>query len=184
MEHQTKAADRTRQAFIDAFCQLYQRQPLAKITVQAVAKRAGYNRSTFYQYFLDIDDVLDSVEDYLMNTVIQRRKELKEPISSGRLFIESLVDLYEEEPTVINALFGDYGSGHFLERIRAVPEKEILGFEVPGGNRLEPYLVEYRLAGSLALFRLWLHRGRDLSIEELLSLVARLYESGMSSQAS
>ncbi|QOY60689.1 hypothetical protein [Thermophilibacter immobilis] len=79
---------------------------------------------------------------------------------------------------------GDYGSGHFLGRIRDIPEKEILGFEVPRGNRFEPYLVEQRLAGSFALFCPWLHRGRELSIEELLSLVARPYESGMSSQTS
>lgn len=46
MENNKNTADQTRQAFLEAFCLLYSKKPVERITVQEVAKKAGYNRST------------------------------------------------------------------------------------------------------------------------------------------
>lgn len=39
---------------IDAFWNLAAEQSLDKVTVSAIAKRAGVNRGTFYVYFSDV----------------------------------------------------------------------------------------------------------------------------------
>ena len=178
MNNQPEITNRTRHTFIDAFCLLYSKKPLDKITVQEITKKAGYNRSTFYQYFLDITDLLCCVENELLDYIVAKRGSAGKGDNS---FIKDLVDLYETKALYLNALLGDYGSNQFLERITALSGVAIPGLDLPDGHRLKPYLLEYRLSGALSLYRLWLRRGKDLSSEEFISLVAELYQDGIAS---
>lgn len=68
MGKRVEVTAQTKQNIIDAFWQLYCQYPLSQITVTAVIARAGYNRSTFYEYFRDVADVLDTLEAFLIPT--------------------------------------------------------------------------------------------------------------------
>lgn len=177
MQKKPETTDKTRQAFIDAFCLLHSKKPLEKITVQEITRKAGYNRSTFYQYFFDINDLLSWVEDELLEFIAEKRSKAG---AAGHSFIHDLVELYETKALYLSALLGEFSSNRFLERLKAIQGIDIPGFNLPDGHKLKPYLVEYRLSGALSLFRLWLRLGKDLSTEEMLSLVATLYQNGMS----
>ena len=51
-----------RTCIVEAFLQLCQTLPCDKITVSQLTKKAGYNRSTFYAYFNNTDDLLKQLE--------------------------------------------------------------------------------------------------------------------------
>ena len=51
MNKNTIQTEATKQAFVDALCQLACKKPVARVTVKEISDKAGYNRSTFYQYF-------------------------------------------------------------------------------------------------------------------------------------
>lgn len=175
MKKQPEITEQTRQAFMEAFCLLYSQKPLEKITVQEVTRRAGYNRSTFYQYFSDINELLSCVEQEFLDYLSKTRWKLA---AESQSFIVDLVELYETKALYINALFGEFTSSHFLERL-----KEAVRFDVPelegiSDSELTPYLMEYRLSGAISLFRLWLRRGKDLSAPDFLALIAKLYQQG------
>lgn len=176
MKKQPEITDKTKQTFIDAFCELYRQKPLDKISVQEVTRKAGHNRSTFYQYFFDINDLLLTIENELMDYIVERRSCAG---ADEHSFIHNLVEAYEEKALYLDALLGDYGNNRFMERIKAIPKVPISGLELPNEHRLKPYLVEYRLSGALSLFRLWLRQGQDLSTAEFMSLVADLYQDGI-----
>lgn len=176
MKRQLEITDRTRQTFIDAFCELYRQKPLDKISVQEITRKTGYNRSTFYQYFLDINDLLLTIENEMMEYLISKRGEAG---ADGRSFLHDLVELYTEKELYPSALLGQYGSNRFLGRIKAIPGIGLPGFHLSDGNKLKPYLMEYHLSGVLSMFQMWLHRGHDLSIEKFISLVADLYQAGI-----
>ena len=57
------AKEETKQALIQAFWKLYREKRIEKITVGEIAAVAGYNRSTFYEYFYDVPDVLQQMPD-------------------------------------------------------------------------------------------------------------------------
>lgn len=124
MEKDLTAADKTRQAFIEAFCLLYNQKPIEKITVQEIAKKAGYNRSTFYQYFLDIDDLLDEVENTMLEYICEKRGSID---TYGNSFVSSLVDLYETKAVYVNAVLGDFGSHIFVPTMAAPGERPVCG---------------------------------------------------------
>ncbi len=177
MNKQPEITDKTRQTFVNVFCDLYSQKPIEKISIQEIANRSGYNRSTFYQYFTDIYELLDYVEERVM-------KSINEEMASREFSTHSFQDALQclenaEEISVLQALLGDYGSVHFVERLkREIPfEKLIVNF--PSNDVLAPYIIEFYISTLISIFRLWIRNGKDLSSEELVKLVDSLFANGI-----
>lgn len=85
MNKQPQITEKTRQKFIDVFCELYSQKPVEKISIQEIASRSGYNRSTFYQYFTDIYELLDTVENNLLH-------DIKAELAGNELSMHSVQD--------------------------------------------------------------------------------------------
>ena len=66
MKKQPQQTAQTRKKLMDSFWKLYCDDGIDRVTVGAVAKDAGYNRGTFYEYFTDVYDLLDQLEDELL----------------------------------------------------------------------------------------------------------------------
>ena len=56
MKKQPQQTAQTRKKLMDSFWKLYCDDGIDRVTVGAVAKDAGYNRGTFYEYFTDVYD--------------------------------------------------------------------------------------------------------------------------------
>ncbi|MFX3650064.1 MAG: TetR/AcrR family transcriptional regulator [Paenibacillus sp.] len=177
MKKQPEITEKTRQKFVEVFCELYSQKPIEKISIQEMANKAGYNRSTFYQYFTDIYELLDSVENDLIN-------DMKNELANKELSIHTVQETLHcldkrEHFLLLNALLGDYGSAHFLKRIKKEITSDQLALNVPQNDLLTPYFIEFYLTTALSLFRLWLQRHKDLSSEELFKLIENLYTRGI-----
>jgi AcrR family transcriptional regulator len=108
MNKQPEITDKTRKTFINVFCDLYSQKPIEKISIQEIANQSGYNRSTFYQYFTDIYELLDYVEERVMKSI---NEEMASREFSTHTFQDALQCLENaEEISVLKALLGDYGS--------------------------------------------------------------------------
>lgn len=170
--------ENTRKALIEAFCLIYREKPLDKITVQEITRKAGYNRSTFYQYFFDVYDLLEHIEDETIAYILHNRKDERKVETDA--FLENLVELYHEKGIYVEALMGDYGSSRFLLRLEGSMQNIIPELSIPDDDPLKAYRIQYRFSVSLSLFRLWVKRGKDLPVNEFMKLVWGLYQRGSS----
>ncbi|WP_215178460.1 TetR/AcrR family transcriptional regulator [Paenibacillus albidus] len=139
--------------------------------------QSGYNRSTFYQYFSDIYELLDFVENNLLNYI-------KEELANKELSMHTVQNALHcldkrEYLSILSALLGDYGSTRFLNRLKREITLDRLELNFPQNHSITPYLIEFYLSTSLSLFRLWLQRQKDLSSEEFFKLVDNLYTKGI-----
>lgn len=176
MNKQPQVTEKTRQRFIEVFCELYSQKPIEKISIQEIANRSGYNRSTFYQYFTDIYELLDAVENNLLHNI---KTELADKELSMHSVQDALSCLDKKEHLLaLHALLGDYGSPRFLARLkRDIPMEQYLN--LPQNHSLTPYFIEFYLTTTLSLFRLWLQRDKDVSPEEFIKLAENLYSRGI-----
>lgn len=179
MKKHPERTAQTRENLITAFCTLYAHTPIDKITVNKVVSLAGYNRSTFYQYFDDIYAVRDAVETELLAEMKQAWQQQPEAITAPDL--HKLSALFACRELYLNSLLGDYGSAHFSMRLREELLPIALGSAPPDQKELMPYILEFHLSTSLALFRAWLQSGKDIPEEKLLELIHCLYTGGVSS---
>ncbi|NQX47861.1 TetR/AcrR family transcriptional regulator [Paenibacillus tritici] len=179
MNKQPEVTEKTRQTFINVFCELYSAKPIEKITIQEIANRSGYNRSTFYQYFTDVYDLLHFIENDIFKAIREKlsRAEHNSPQP------QELLQFFEENETALQALLGDYGNMRFAERLKSEFFAEGPQPCLPDDHSLSPYLIEFQLSTSFSLLRLWQRRHKDLPPEELLQLIDMLCNSGISSVA-
>ncbi len=97
-EHQGSAkSERTKRALSVALEQLMHEMPLAKVTVRAVAERAGVDRQTFYYHF----DTMNDLVEYLCRT---RLPMLTENMLVLALETEDVHDLFARVVTQVHAV--------------------------------------------------------------------------------
>jgi len=173
MKKQPEVTQRTKKAFMDAFCELYAIKPIERISVQEIANRAGYNRSSFYQHFGDIYELLDYLEIYVLASMLKNLTD-----DSGSF--QDLLIRNDEMSLYLKTLFGEFGSSHFIERIKENIPFEAHKISISYDDPLAPYLMEFHLSTVLSLLRLWYRRDQDLSHVELFDLINRLYSNGIS----
>ena len=70
MNKQPELTERTRRCIIDAYWKLLMNKE--KRSVISVSRAAAVNRSTFYQYFLDMDDLREQAETQMLEDVKEK----------------------------------------------------------------------------------------------------------------
>ncbi len=169
MKKQPEITEQTRKNIVMAFCKLYEQKPIEKISVKDVINLAGYNRSTFYEYFTDVYALLKYIEDDVINYIkAKMNNETRSPAD--------LLTLFSAKEDYLKVLLGTYGCIHFQDRLK----NEFMQISNESDNSLQPYLAEFHMMVSLSMYRLWLKNNKDISLDELSSLIHSLYTSGIS----
>ncbi len=69
--HETRRRPATAKLEIrEAFWRLYTAKPISKISVKDICALAGYNRGTFYRYYSDVYEVLESIENEILRVAV------------------------------------------------------------------------------------------------------------------
>ncbi|MCC8192363.1 MAG: TetR/AcrR family transcriptional regulator [Ruminococcus sp.] len=177
MNKQPEVTERTRQKFVDAFWSLAKEKPINKITVSELTRRADYNRSTFYEYFLDTEDLLSYIEDTLLNEVKQTIQSMLPEGNSPIDMFKSLLTTMNEE---LYLLIGPNGDSRFLPRVRAELTPIIRSY-LPISNNIPriDYLTRFVHSAMFGLLQHWSEHGKNLSAEEISEMMQNLVLHGL-----
>lgn len=174
----------TKQNIIDAFWRLYCEERIEKITVMDITAKAGYNRGTFYEYFKDVYDVLEHIE----NSLIPSLDELP-PVStpSGTLGmpLDMFLKLYEQNSKYYSVLLGDNGDPAFASKLKNSIKPTIMKV-FPDKSKVDQmeldYIMEYTLSAMIGIMSYWFKQTDAISSDKLLELIYRLMEQGVMKQ--
>lgn len=166
----------TRENLMEAFCLLNCEMPVDKITVSQLARKAGYDRTTFYQYFLDLEDLQKAVEEDFTAFI---KKHRANTAVSDTSFVQTMLVAYQQKPLYFNALLGKYGDGAYLYQLVDSFKFDLAELHLPDDDKRKEYLIEFHLTTTLALFRHWLQHDKNLPLEELIILIKQLYMDGI-----
>ncbi len=183
MHKQPEITAQTKKKMIDVFCELYRHKPIEKITVREITQISKYNRSTFYQHFNDIYDLLDYLEtdvlSYLKETAELNFKDIGDVATSAH----RVAKLYDEKSDYLSALLGDYGSIRFIDKIKSEMATEVKNsnFSHLSEETLQ-YVQEFGLSTMISMFRLWHKNNKNISAEEFVTLTYDLIFRGIGNQ--
>ena len=170
----------TKQNIMDAFWQLYCLYPLSHITVTAVIQRAGYNRSTFYEYFRDVADVLDTLEATLIPTIDTLPPMQTETMQVG-MSMAQFLQWYQQHAQYYAVLLGERGDPAFAGKLKQ-HLKPLLRQLAPLPHSHDPLsreiVLEYVLSALLGVMGYCHQHAPDMPIESLLPLMHRLMTMG------
>jgi AcrR family transcriptional regulator len=173
--------EQTRQNLIDAFWEMYSNKRIEKITIKEITTKAGYNRSTFYEYFTDVYDLLDQVESQLITKL--QELPLRQLSSEGVAFpLETLVTMYADYSKYFVVLLGDHGDPSFQRKIKEsfkpMIKEKLLEQGAPEGFELD-YSLEYALSAMIGILGYWFRQGQTPEIEKLMVLINQLSSEGI-----
>ena len=176
MNKQPELTEQTRSNLLEAFWSLYAEKRIDQITVKEIAARAGYNRGTFYEYFVDVRHCLDLIEARSLPRLDELPPIPGEPAPSAD-FIESFIELYREKFKYYDILLGDRGDPSFQRRLIDCIKGAIINSrklpEVIGTVELD-YLLEYILSGMIGIMRYYFHNRPKGSQAEMVAIIYKL----------
>ena len=161
----------TRDKLVQAFFTLYSEKSIDKISIKAVTELAGYHRSTFYEYFVDIYDLLEQEEE----EILRLQKELfMTPIFTGKidafaatLLFEPSVQMFKLKGDKLAILIGTNGDPAFRRKLQERIKETLQCLMARSEDVLvAEYLSEFLSAGILAVVhKAWMDQA--VSVESL-----------------
>ena len=96
---------------------IYLTKRIDKITVKEITSKSGYNRGTFYEYFQDIYEVLEVIENLSLPT-LDELPPFIDVSTNPPTFINSFMALYQGKYKYYNHLLGDNGDPAFQRKLK------------------------------------------------------------------
>lgn len=185
MNKQPKQTQQTRRKIIKAFQELYKEQRIEKISIGAIMKKVHMNRGTFYEYFTDIYDLLDQVEDELlvtMSTAIENQcKNIQITEENGfNEFTKAFAQIFMTFETDLFYLISDHGDPRFRNKLKNQLRKHMIqDLDLSQSDPTIEYLITFVVSAITNLMEHWYHSNKDLSNEKFLSMVQKLVQEGI-----
>ena len=179
---------KTKKAIRQAVVSLLGQQELATITVTEIAARAEVNRKTFYNYYENIYQVLDEIENEIV-------RAFEGVIATFSLKKEGLnpLPLFESWATVMQGEFKFYSQllqsnkvelQSLLTKISQMLKDKLKG-SVPKDlfedDMTLDVTVNFTIAGMMEVFQSWVKNPQRVSLVELSQTMSRLTFSGINS---
>lgn len=183
MKKQPEITEATKKDFIYAFCEYYKERPIEKITVKEISEKAGYSRVTFYNYFKDPYDLLNQIEEEF---ILRFTKAIGDNIEQNRLldnFLYTFNKLINENETYSNILLNSSYNVQFTKRLQDIfIPLAMKNFKISPDNKKAIYAFEFYIPGVISMITSWIKNERDISLEELGSIIKGILKEGLLTQ--
>jgi len=181
MKKNPEVVTKTKQNLIDAFWTLYCEKRIEKITVKEITQKTGYNRGTFYEYFIDVYDVLEQIETSIIPNI---NELLPIAMSAGDLGVplDIFMGLYEQNDKYYSVLLGDNGDAAFASKLKNSIKpmlQKILKCHVKVSETELDFILEYILSAMIGIMSYWFKQDKALPGEKLISLMTEMMEKGV-----
>lgn len=183
MKKQPEITAQTKQKLMDSFWMLASKKGIRRVTVSAVTKAAGVNRSTFYEYFSDIDELLELSENEIL---LDMCGTLEQFFAEGRsvnihLLSEKMLKTISGYDDKFFLLLGKNGDPRFIAKFREKLSTQF--FPVIISPQMKPYaeyIVAYMISAMTGILTYWYDTGRTITLDELSGIVRELAAKGLS----
>lgn len=176
---------RTKKLLTHGLIQLMKEKQVQDITVRELADLVDVNRGTFYLYYRDIFDMLDSIEQELFNQVNQLIAAHKgETVLTHTLpVLKELFHLVEENKELCQVLLGQNGDMKFLKKLSDVVQEAFRRewLMMKKDEVTFDYSYAFGALGFVGLLRTWLERDCVEKADDMAVLSDRMIRLGLTS---
>ena len=144
-----------------------------QISVTKLCCAAQIHRSTFYEYYENMDQLLDEIEDEFMSRIPFWDCHVNE--AESRILVLGFVNYVKEHSDILIALINSQRLiGPFTEQSRK--KAHLVNRKRQAFNRKtrEDLLVTYTVTGSIALIKAWVLHHPHYSPEKIAKMIIQL----------
>ena len=179
MKKQPEKTAMTRQAIVDAFWETAKLRGLHQVTISEITKRAGLNRGTFYVYFSDVEELLSTAENEIIqdlheNLTAIRRDAISVSDDNLKTISTRTVELFGKYDERLFLLLSKNGDPNFIDRIREEGHHLFQSFVNDAQtNPATEYVIALITSAFTGLLQYWHDAGRRIPLDELAQIAHR-----------
>ena len=179
MKKQPHITEQTRKKLLDVFWKLYTKDNFAKITVKKVCDIAKYDRTTFYRYFFDINDILNQLEDELIKNIkenISIKSKSKEPITISVDGFTHFTKIYGEYIVI----FSEKGNMSFYKKFKELIKNDVYKYLSINVNDeiKKDFIFEFIFSSLINSFVYWYNHQNTMTIESFIQFANNILSTG------
>jgi AcrR family transcriptional regulator len=168
----------TRSNLMDSFWTLYKTNHIGDISVKDITELSGYNRSTFYEYFTDVYDLLDQIENHIIellkNEMAKNLMDTEDPD-----IINRMDQFFKKNGDYMSVLLGEKGDPAFAVKLKAAIKPVIIqSLHLSEMNYEQHLLFEFSLGGMLSALTYWFSDGMKIDSVEYCRIVKNILSNG------
>lgn len=180
MNKQPELTEKTRRTIMESYWKLLMNKE--KLSVISVSVAAGVNRSTFYQYFMDMEDLREQAEKQMLEDV---KKKISQVFPGGfpmslKEFAKRYAGILEDEGEKLFYIISTGLNSGFVDKLKDFYSPiftKIFGLEPDTPNF--DYALTFSVSAISGIISKWYQDGKKLSLEELLYNCYWLVSSGV-----
>ena len=179
MKKESENTTQTKENLTQAFWSLYQLKKIEQITIKEITDKAGYHRSTFYLYFVDIYDVLNQLEEALLEYL---KEQVLSSLENGPNddITQKLASMYETKGDYFGTLLGENGDPYFSQKMKAVMRPALSNaFGLPEKDIHTAYIFEFGLSALIGTLTYWYNNQREIPSKEMVKLTKSMLATGL-----
>lgn len=172
MKKQSKRVAITKNNIETAYLDILAEKPAGKITVKEVCSRSGVNRTTFYKYYKDAEDLGQIVRQSMFDEIEELLKETIPPDYSDMFEFSSqfISRVYRDER--MRRFFILYHENEFREKMEQLVRRYYF-FPKYGRQASDEVQIQvaYCYSAFVGLMELWVGRGMNFSPEKIANCI-------------
>lgn len=175
---------KTKHAIFKAFVELLNEKDVNQITITDIAKKANINRKTFYNYYSDVYEVMEEIENLTVEAFINNMGTVEFTNMADfltEIFIK-FTETVNKDLEFFNLLFKTNNRSFLIVKI-VEALKEYVQKRIEESNELDiprfEVVSNFYLSGVLSVYMNWFMNNYDQSIEEISALLTELVLHGI-----
>ena len=179
MKKESENTSQTKENLTQAFWSLYRQKKIEHISIKEITTKAGYHRSTFYEYFVDIYDVLNQLEEALLDDLKEQvLSSLENGLSDD--IIQKLANVYETKGDYWGTLLGESGDPYFAQKMKAIMRPALINaFGLSEVNIHTAYIFEFGLSALIGTLTYWYNHKREIPSKKMVRLMNSMLATGL-----
>lgn len=177
----TKKTDYTKQFLQTALIEAIEEKPFSKITVNNIADRAHVNRSTFYRYYDDKYQLLETIENRLIG-IVTREKVTADPLIDNpdqrQQAYRTALNYFQSNRKELHALLGNNGDQLFETKLIHTFNQRYTSL-MGASQQFEVQIVRVTvIAMIIQALKYWIIFGQEVSWEQMAAIMEKIIDAG------
>ena len=176
----SKTTAKTRGKLINAFWTLYKDKSINKITANTICSLANYERTTFYRYFKDINDILNQLENEIISNIKESIKSSNN--KSNNILFDGFKEFDQKYGEFI-IVFYEKGNTTFNDKFKKLIKEDVFtyfNFNIKEENKKE-FLFEMMFSSLINSYSYWYRHKRDISLDAFVEFANNVMNNGIKS---
>lgn len=173
------------EAIYDAFFLLIKEKDIKKITVSDVIKKAGIVRSTFYNHYENIPDLINAIEDKTLNDILSIMKTFhpKDDTDLCNSYFLSICNYTKDNPFLANLLQSPRGDAFMQKALEMFHQ-----YVANATNNYSPlradkdefsYMIACTIGSTIGVLHKWTSDNFKVPVEVIAKILTHAFIGGM-----